>query len=167
MSQRIRTEDEIFEVSYVVNPETGCWEWTGWIHPKGYGILTNHKLVKTRAHRFSYRKYRGPISDGKMVLHHCDNRKCVCPDHLYLGDARKNMADALARGRRKHVPSKLTYSMVLNIRVLYARGRHSMQNLADIYLVDQQTISLLLKGRTHAKVACAAQDCNRKIRGEM
>lgn len=84
------------------NVKTGsdCWEWRGSLFPNGYGIFyVNDKSV--RAHRYSYELHKGTIPKGKMILHSCDNRKCVNPDHLRAGTARDNIMDALERGRAK------------------------------------------------------------------
>ena len=74
------------------------------------------------AHRVAWELYRGPIPAGLRVLHHCDNPRCVNPDHLYLGTQRDNMRDCQQRGRepdRKGVQnghSKLTEDQVRFIR---------------------------------------------------
>lgn len=67
-----------------------------------------------RSHRLSWEIHRGPIPDGKWVLHRCNNTRCVNPDHLYLGDHKENMDD-MARSKRAS-QRKLTTEQVLEIR---------------------------------------------------
>lgn len=76
----------------------GCWIWQGGANGQGYGVL-RHDEMQHRAHRVSYELFVGPIDDGLLVLHHCDNPPCVRPDHLYAGTAADNARDAVERGR--------------------------------------------------------------------
>ncbi len=79
-------------------PEHGCWIFHGAITDVGYGRLWVNK-VRWLAHRFAWTIANGPIPDGKWVLHRCDVRACVRPDHLFLGDHDDNMADMARKGR--------------------------------------------------------------------
>jgi len=87
---------------YVEKTES-CWLWTGYKNHLGYGRMTvtvapkQYKLMAT--HRLSWKMHRGPIPEGKVVMHDCDNPACVNPDHLLLGTQLDNMRDMKAKGR--------------------------------------------------------------------
>lgn len=75
-----------------------CWLWKKSVNKLGYGNF--HVGDKNlAAHRVAWELLRGPIPPGVHVLHHCDNRRCVNPDHLYLGSHRDNMRDKINRDR--------------------------------------------------------------------
>lgn len=83
-----------------VEKTEGCWNWTGAVYGGGYGNLNaGPDGGYVRAHRFSYELHHGPIPHGQLVMHACDNRRCVNPAHLSLGTHRDNTRDAMAKGR--------------------------------------------------------------------
>lgn len=81
--------------------ESECWEWFGVVLNGGYGqIRSGGKSGKhIQAHRLSYEINKGKIPDGLVVMHMCDNRKCVNPYHLQLGTYKDNAQDCWGKGR--------------------------------------------------------------------
>lgn len=78
----------------------GCWAWLAHKNNKGYGMIQpGGKGNKVLAHRVAWVLLRGPIPEGKNVLHRCDNPQCTNPEHLFLGSHRDNMLDKHAKGR--------------------------------------------------------------------
>lgn len=94
---------ERFERYVIPEPMSGCYLWSGGQVPDGYGIFRWSTDTGIKAHRASWRLYRGEIPSGAHVLHRCDNRACVNPDHLFLGDNDANVADRVKKGRSARV----------------------------------------------------------------
>jgi len=81
-------------------PNSGCLLWTGGVDTLGYSHL-RWRGAWMRGHRASWEAHRGPIPDGMHVLHKCDVRSCINPDHLFLGTHADNMRDRNEKGRAK------------------------------------------------------------------
>jgi hypothetical protein len=80
----------------------GCWLWTASYDRHGYGqfcVGHNGKKRMCRAHRIAWALTYGPVPEGMLVLHHCDNTLCVRPEHLKLGTKRSNSRDMMSKGR--------------------------------------------------------------------
>lgn len=117
----------------------GCWTWTSTLMRNGYGSLGKHGS----AHRFSWSISHGPIPGGAWVLHHCDNRRCVRPDHLFLGNRRTNADDMLSKRRQalgvRNASAKLTEADVREIRRLRAAGL-SLRKIAAKFACNDMNV---------------------------
>ncbi len=128
-----------------------CWEWRGSKKSNGYGKLLiegNH----FQAHRVSWKLHFGVIPEGMLVLHKCDNRICVNPNHLEIGTQSKNITDAIKRKRvfppvfrgEKHPRAKLTTEEVKQIRS--SKGK-TQRELAKMYGVSRHHINKIVNNK--------------------
>lgn len=146
-----------------VSVSSSCWEWTAGLFKRGgYGQFNAFGAESTpqKTHRMSFQFVNGRIDSSVMVCHHCDNPKCVRPDHLYAGNAVSNNKDARIRGRAYLIPvtrgeicpaAKLTNEQVPVIRSLYSSGA-TMKEIGERFGVTKQAIWRLLHGRSWKSV---------------
>ena len=83
----------------IVNSVTDCWEFQGGKNNIGYGMVRDGKGMRT-THRVSYEEHhQTKIPQGLLVMHSCDNKACVNPQHLSLGTHQDNTYDMISKVR--------------------------------------------------------------------
>lgn len=140
----------------VTSPDPAdCWDWKGSVNGKGYGRLS----VAGRTvliHRLSYEIHDGPLTEGLLICHQCDNRRCSNPAHLFEGTHEENMSDMVSKKRsgkrggkgEMNGNARLTVEQVHEIRHKYATQRTTLKKLGAEYGVHFDTISKLLNGKS-------------------
>lgn len=131
----------------------GCWRWTGCKNQDGYGLIggprINGKPYARKTHRVAYAEFIGRIPKGLSVLHKCDNRACINPEHLYLGTQRDNVRDMAERNQRRWDAVRwLTDKQVRAIRA----SKESNGVLGARYKIVKCCISFVRTRRTYKHV---------------
>lgn len=140
----------------------GCWEYTGYRMPSGYATIGagGHCGPKVLVHRAAYVAFVGPIDENKQVCHHCDNRACFNPAHLFLGTQSDNMADMFAKGRQptpyprkgiKHPRAQITEDQVRRARLLLQCG-NTHAEVEKLTGIPKHTVAHISTGRQWASV---------------
>lgn len=155
-----------FEEKYIKRNSKLCWEWTATTMNNGYGHFWYNKKL-TLAHRVSYQFYIGQIPNGICVLHKCDNRKCVNPNHLFLGTYQDNATDRKNKGRGniptgvKNPRTKLSIKQVKEIRKLLIKqqkilldykNHYTHRAIAEKYNVTTGAIVCIANGKNWKSV---------------
>lgn len=145
MNNQLRIDKFLKKVE--INPETGCWIWKGMKSKTGYGqVKRDGKFIF--AHRYSYLIHKGDLGD-KFVLHKCDVRLCVNPDHLSLGTQKENQQDMKQKKRHmfgeKSPNAKLKESDVLKMYELYDQGIGTIR-LARMFGVTKNLTWRIVRG---------------------
>ena len=144
-----------------LDADTGCLEWTGYLTPKGYGSLgvgpNRRDMATMMAHRVAWAiaNRTVPPSD-RVVMHSCDNPRCINPQHLLLGTHLENNQDRHRKGRTvvpslrgdEHPGATLTDDEALAI--YHADG--SQTSIAEHFGVAQATVSRIKLGHGWAHV---------------
>lgn len=126
----------------------GCWEWKArkMSHGRGGVTIGGRDYV---ASRVAYEAFVGPIGEGLRVCHRCDNPGCVRPDHLFLGTAKDNTQDMVAKGRsargERHGRCRLTAESVVAMRAARAAGAR-ITDLAIQYGMSKPQTSNICNG---------------------
>lgn len=130
-----------FEDKFIPEPNSGCWLWISCYKKKGYGYLRT-EFGSFLAHRLSYILYKSYIPGKLQVLHKCDVRCCVNPEHLFLGTNIDNVNDKVSKNRQARgdilamSKRKLTLDQVLRIR----QDGRTQRLIAKDYGVSQNAV---------------------------
>lgn len=137
-----------------------CWEWTKYRSKQGYGN-TSYKAQFYMSHRLAWELTNGPIPNGRLVCHSCDNPPCCNPGHLWLGDYISNAQDMVNKDRQhkgdavpysarkrgsKNKTAKLTEADIPAIRAALANGER-LATIAARYGVSNGPIVQIQKGK--------------------
>lgn len=146
----MRTRTSIYDRlddKFIVDEVTGCWVWVGAVASSGYGkIGAGGKWGKTiSAHRVAWEKVHGEVPGKLQVLHRCDNKLCVNPQHLWVGTQVDNIQDCISKGRIK--TTKLTKDQVVMIRSNYQKGVGTTE-ISRALNVHQTTIQRVVSRKT-------------------
>lgn len=133
-----------------IHPTHGqCWVWTP-VSGGRYGKLKVNDRW-TRPHRVSWLLHHGEITDGLFVLHRCDNKRCVNPDHLFLGDDDDNKKDYVAKGFKQN--QRLTREQVLWIRENCDPSvSGDIRRVASVLGVNERTVHGVVTDRSFVNV---------------
>ena len=141
---QLRAPDDVrfwLKVDRTDDPDE-CWHWKTKKGSGPYGAFRSKEIGATTAHRYAFFEANGFLPDE--VMHTCDVRSCVNPNHLRAGTRSLNMQDMVAKGRGRkghakgeaHHGAKLTEGDVRAIRATPS----GTTGLAAKYGVDRQTI---------------------------
>lgn len=134
---------------YILKSDT-CWEWQGGCSVSGYGVVDVNGVSK-RAHRTVWELANGPIPDGMLICHSCDNPKCVRLEHLFLGTSKDNSIDMVRKGRG--TPKRtFTDEQIRIIRSEYIPFKFGYGKLAKKYGVSRSTIIQIVNHTSYADI---------------
>lgn len=142
-----------FWVKVDIGNKDACWNWRAGTFDGRYGAFGPTPGKAVGAHRVSWELTNGPIPDGLVVCHKCDNRLCVNPDHLFLGTSKQNSQDMVAKARQNkgedRYCAKLTTAQVSAIRL----DPRPQRAIAQDYGVSQTLVQYVKSRRNWKHVA--------------
>lgn len=131
--------------------DSDCTIFHGEILCSGYGrMCINYKKIV--AHRISYLIFKGDIPENKLVLHSCDNRRCVNPDHLFLGTYQSNMDDKVLKNRQSKGEltnrTSLDETTVIKIREIRKNKKMKYKDIALLFNISTPSAGDICRRRS-------------------
>jgi len=133
---------ERFRSKFIEGDPNECWEWAGSRNSMGYGDIRIDGCT-IRAHRLSWEIYNDLIPPDIEVLHKCNNRACVNPNHLYLGSQAENLKQMVDDGRCP-VRAKLYDEEIAQVRALLEEG-FSFRRIEEVTGVGRCSVNNIKK----------------------
>jgi len=121
--------------------------------------------------RVAFEAWNGPIPEGMLVCHRCDNAACFNPNHLFIGTELDNTRDAVSKGRRygwrggtAHPNAKLSLGQRVSIRDEFMRGGITKAALARRYGVSATAVRHAIDPDEFARRMAAGSAHNKAVR---
>ena len=139
-----------------------CWPWLAGCVRDGRGVFYPRRNRQIVAARIMWALTYGPVPDGMVVCHHCDNPSCVNPVHLFIGTQADNLADMRSKERgargERHGISVLTEANIHEIRRMLAAGIR-ITAVARHFGVSRRNIGMIKSGHRWSWLLEDAADC--------
>lgn len=134
-----------------LGPNRDCWEWVGGgnlntTNKKYFQFSIKNKLILVYRVSWLLANNQEP-PENLMVCHHCDNRKCVRPNHLFLGTQKDNIHDMIKKGRHFSKLSKLNVVVIRKLNAIDSK-KYTIAYLATVFKVNRKTISKVVNNKT-------------------
>jgi|ERR1017187_988283 hypothetical protein len=138
MSKKLSREEVLNRINIPFDATINeCWEWNGFMNPNGYGMVKGDF-----AHRYIYKLFKGFIPSSLCILHKCDNKKCVNPNHLSIGSRRANQVDMTIKNRQgtKRRLTDFQYVELIRLR----NGGATYRELSEKFKISLETCCKIL-----------------------
>jgi len=129
----------LFADDFIVDEITGCWNWQRSLNTHGYAQVAVPNSSPRGVHRMTYEAIFGPVPEGAVLDHKCDNRRCVNPAHVQVTTIGENVR----RGER----AKLDWLKVREIRRLHAAGGMTHAMIGGLFGVSASAITMIINNR--------------------
>ena len=137
--------------------DDGCWHCEAGGENSRYGTIW-HEGENIGNHVASWIVHKGPVPEGMFVLHTCDYKRCINPDHLFLGTHQDNIDDMMHKGRKSDRRGGYNHMAILDeeqvreIKYFLAHSGLTQQRIADHFGVSQVIISQINTGKRWSHV---------------